>query len=139
MDFIVADILSGELVPILLGDSPETVETAQRMHRKYGVISHVFCDRCKLSMRLSLCMKPHTVKHTANEMLMIRALTDFSEQLGNKDVILYLSPCTEEYARMVWDHRDMLERRFVIADMQEMERVWFGDGDEETSKKEARI
>ena len=138
MDFIVTDILSGELVPILLGYSPETTETAQRMYRKYGVISHVFCDRRNLSMRLSLCMKTHTVKHTAGEMLMMQALTDFSEQLGNKEVILYLIPCSEEYARMVWNNRDTLERRFVIADKQEMERVWFGDTAEESPKKEAQ-
>ena len=138
MDFIVTDILSGELVPILLGYSAETIETAQRMYRKYGVISHVFCDRRTLSMRLSLCMKPHTVRHTANEMLMMQALLDFSEQLGNKEVILYLIPCSEEYARMVWEQRDTLERRFVIADKQEMERVWFGNGRDDSLIKEAR-
>ena len=138
MDFIVADILSGELVPILLGYSAETNETAQRMYRKYGVISHVFCDKRTLSMRLSLCMKTHTVRHTANEMLMLQALTDFSEQLGNKEVILYLSPCTEEYVRMVWENRDALERRFVLADKQEMERVWFGDCAENDLQKEVR-
>lgn len=136
MDFIVTDILSGELVPVLLGYSAETSETAQRMYRKYGVISHVFCDKRPLSMRLSLCIKSHTVKHTANEMLMMQALTDFSEQLGNKEVILYLIPCTEEYARMVWEHRDSLERRFVLADKQEMERVWFGE--DASPEKEVR-
>ena len=139
MDFIVTDILSGELVPVLLGFSQETNETAQRMYRKYGVISHVFCDKRSLSMRFSLCMKIHTVKHTANEMLMMQALTDFSEQLGNKEVILYLIPCTEEYMRMVWNHRDALERRFVIADKQEMERVWFGEDAKASDKKEVRV
>ena len=138
MDFIVTDILSGELVPVLLGYSAEANETAQRMYRKYGVISHVFCDRKTLTMRLSLCMKPHTVKHTANEMLMMQALIDFADQLGNKEVILYLIPCTEEYARMVWEQRDTLERRYVLADKQEMERVWFGNDTENTTAKEAR-
>ena len=138
MDFIVADILSGELVPVLLGYSAEANETAQRMYRKYGVLSHVFCDRRTLAMRLSLCMKAHTVKHTDNEMLMMQALTDFAEQLGNKEVILYLIPCTEEYTRMVWEHRDTLERRFVIADKQEMERVWFGEDTEKALQEEVR-
>ena len=137
MDFIVTDVLSGELVPILLGYSPEAHETAQRMYRKYGVISHVFCDKRNLSMRLSLCMKPHTVKHTANELLMMQALTDFSDQLSNKEVILYLIPCTEEYAKMVWEYREQLERRFVIADKQEMEHVWFGNDKKDSLDKEA--
>jgi hypothetical protein len=49
---------------------------------------------------------------------------------------LYLIPCTEEYARMVWEHRDSLERRFVLADKQEMERVWFGE--DASPEKEVR-
>ncbi len=127
MDFIKQDALSGELIPVLLGQSAEAYETAHRMYRRYGVVSHVFCDHITLSMRLSLCMKFHTVRHTADERLMLEALNDFSEQLGHADVILYLIPCTEIYANMVWHHRDELERRYVIADKQEMERVWFGD------------
>ena len=43
MDFIVKDILSGELVPVLLGVSPEAMQTARRLFRKYGVVSHLFC------------------------------------------------------------------------------------------------
>lgn len=133
MDFIMTDVLSGELVPVLLGLSVEANETAHRMYRKYGVVSHVFCDKIPLPMRLTLCMKYHIIRHTSGEMLMIRALTDFAEQLGNADVILYLIPCTESYANMVWSHRDELERRFVIADKPEMLRVWFGEDAEVTN------
>lgn len=128
MDYIVKDILSGELVPVLLGLSSETAETARRMYRKYGVISHVFCDKIPLSMRLSLSMKYHIVPHSAkNDRLMIKALTDYAEQLGNAEVILYLIPCTERYANMLWQNRDALERVYVLADKPEMERVWFGE------------
>ena len=127
MDFIVNDILSGELIPVLLGDSPEANETARRMFRQYGVVSHVFCERVSLIRRFSLCMKFHTVQHTANERLLLEALTDFAKQLGNADVILYLIPCTEGYANLIWHNRELLERYFVIADKKEMERVWFGE------------
>ncbi len=126
MDFIVTDILSGELVPVLLGLSTEVMETARRMYNKYKVVSHVFCDRIPLALRFSLCVKCHTVKHTTNEVLMLRALLDFSEQLGNKDIILYLIPCTEQYAGMIFHNRDLLERHYVIASREEMETVWFG-------------
>lgn len=129
MEYIINDILSGEIVPILLGISPEANETAHRMYRKHGVISHVFCDRVPFAMRLSLCMKYHTVPHTSDERLMLHALLDFADQLGNADLILYLIPCTESYANMIWHNRDLLERRFVIADKQEMQRVWFGENE----------
>ena len=133
MDFIMADILSGELIPVLLGISPEVSETAHRMYRQYGVVSHVFCDKIPLAMRLSLCMKFHVIRRTTDQRLLTQALNDFAEQLGNADVILYLIPCTEEYAAMVWEQREDLERRFVIADRAEMDRVWFGE-DLPTSK-----
>ncbi len=141
MDFIMTDVLSGELVPVILGMSPEANETARRMYRKYGVVSHIFCDRIPISMRLSLCMKFHVIHHSEhNDRLMLDALADYAKQLGNADIILYLIPCTERYASMIWENRDELERRYVIADKPEMERVWFGEADEkqEGNRHEAK-
>lgn len=139
MDFIMADILSGELIPVLLGISPEVSETAHRMYRQYGVVSHVFCDKIPLAMRLSLCMKFHVIRRTTDQRLLIQALNDFAEQLGNADVILYLIPCTQEDAAMVWEQREDLERRFVIADRAEMHRVWFGEDLPTQKRKEEPI
>jgi len=127
MDFVTEDILSGELVPVILGISPEAVQTAQRMYKKYNVISHVFCDKIPLALRFSLCMKYHVIHKTLGEQLMLHALKEFSEQFGHADVILYLLPCSEYYAKFVWEHHDDLECRFVIADRPEMYRVWFGE------------
>lgn len=127
MDYIKPDALAGELVPVLLGLSQEVSETARRMYRDYGVVSHVFCEKIPLAMRLSLCMKFHLIKHTSDERLMTEALQDFAVQLGRADVILYLIPCTEEYANFVWKNCEDLERKFVIASKEEMYRVWFGE------------
>jgi len=127
MDYIKKDALSGELIPVLLGLSQEVNETAHRMYRQYGVVSHVFCEKIPLAMRLSLCMKFHLIKHTSDERLMTQALHDFADQLGNAEVILYLIPCTEEYASFVWKHCENLEGKFVIASKEEMYRVWFGE------------
>ena len=77
-------------------------------------------------MRLSLCMKFHRIPSTKNEQLLLQALSDFADQLSNADLILYLIPCNEHYTKLVWDHTEELERRFVLADRAEMERVWFG-------------
>ena len=126
MEYIMNDVLSGAIVPVLLGVTPEASDTAHRMYRQHGVISHVFCDRIPFSMRLSLCMKFHRVPETTDERLMLQALTDFADQLGNADLILYLIPCNEHYTKLVWDHAEELERRFVIADREEMDRVWCG-------------
>ena len=126
MEYIMNDVLSGAIVPVLLGVTPEASDTAHRMYRRHGVMSHVFCDRIPLVSRLSLCMKFHRVPETAGEQLLLQALADFADQLGNADLILYLIPCNEHYTKLVWDHVEELERRFVIADRAEMDRVWFG-------------
>ena len=54
MDYIVKDTLAGEIIPVLLGVSTEVNETAHRMYREYGVVSHVFCEKIPLPMRLSM-------------------------------------------------------------------------------------
>lgn len=120
------DVLSGAIVPVLLGMTAEASETAHRLYRRHGVMSHVFCDKIPLTSRLSLCMKFHRIPTTVGDALMLQALSDFADQLGNADLILYLIPCNEHYTKLVWDHAENLERRFVIADRDEMDRVWFG-------------
>ena len=135
MDYITEDILSGDLIPVLLGFSQETVETARRMYRKHNVVSHVFCDRIPLPLRISLCMKFHTVTHTTGDRLMVEALSDFAKRFQHTDALLYLIPCTETYANLIWRNRTELESRFVIANLGEMRRVWFGT----KIKKEERI
>ncbi len=136
MDYITEDILAGELVPVLLGFSGETVETARRMYHTHNVVSHVFCEHVPLTMRISLCMKFHTVVHTSGDRLMVTALEDFASRYQNTDILLYLIPCTEAYANLLWRNRAELESRFVIADRMEMERVWFGTS---TVGKEKKI
>ena len=126
MDFITEDILAGDLVPVLLGYSQEAVETARRMYRTHNVLSHVFCEPLPLPLRISLCMKFHTVTHTSGDRLMVEALEDFARHLKKTDVLLYLIPCTEAYANLVWRNRAELESYFMIADKPEMDRVWFG-------------
>ncbi len=135
MDYMKPDILSGELIPVLLGVSLEVSETAHRLYRQYGVISHVFCEKVPLALRLSLCMKFHTVRQTTDNRLLLEALCDFAAARAGRDGILYLIPCTEEYAHLVWDKKELLESLYVIADRAEMYRVWFGEDLPEPSLK----
>ena len=116
MDFIVPEILSGELVPVLLGCSVHTAELSLKIFRRYGVVSHVFCNKIPLSLRFSAFLRFHKVGKTRGQALMTTALLDFAEQMGNADVILYLFPCSEEYVDFLWDQQEALESRYVLAD-----------------------
>ena len=137
VETVLKEALTGDLVPVLLGTSPETQETAQRLFRQYGVVSHVFCEKIPLPLRLSLSMKFHPIPTTSGEQLMLQALLDFSSQLEHADVIPYLIPCTEHYAHLVWQNRDTLECRFLLADRAGIEKVWFGKYTEKEVQKDA--
>lgn len=127
MNYIGNELLSGEIVPVLLGVSPEAVETAREMFRKYRVLSHVFCQEIPLPYRFMLSMKFHKVRHSSHDRMMITALEDFANQIVSADVILYLIPCTEEYTRLIWRNREQLETRYVISSPTEIHRTWFGE------------
>ena len=126
MDYINQDILSGEIVPVLLGISPEATQTARQLFRQYGVVSHLFCDKIPLSMRLTYCIKFHQIPYSTGNRMVLTALKDFAAQLGNSDLILYLIPCTVSLANFVWQNRAELECHYVIAGQPEMEQVWYG-------------
>lgn len=127
MNYIGNEILSGEIVPVLLGASPETAETSRQMFRKYRVLSHVFCEKIPLPYRFMLSMKFHVVRHSRHDRILITALEDFADQITTADVILYLIPCTEEYNNLIWRNRDRLETRYVIASPTEIRKRWFGE------------
>ena len=105
MQFIESEILAGELVPVLLGQSVETNETAKRIFRRYRLISHVFCEKKPRVFGLTFCTKYHIIRHAAGEGLMLTALLDFAKRLANADVIYYLIPCTVDYANFVWRYQ----------------------------------
>ncbi|MBQ1963662.1 MAG: hypothetical protein II369_06045 [Clostridia bacterium] len=116
MDLLKAESLAGTLQPVFVGISAESVETARKLHRSHGVISHVFCRRVSLPLRLSVCMRFHVIPEVAKGRLLLQSLQDFAERTENADTLLCLIPASAQYAAFLRRHRDALERHFVLAD-----------------------
>lgn len=116
MEEITKNLLRGDMIPILLGLSSGTLEKAKELSQRCDSVSHIFCARVPLLFRFSIYMRFHRISHTSGERLMLQALLDFSDQMRERDTILYLVPCTGEYGVMVQKNRALLERRFVIAE-----------------------
>ena len=114
MEELTKNASRGDLIPVLLGLSQKTLESAKLLRQRCDAVSHVFCTLVPFPLKFSFYMRFHRVGHTKGETLMLRALLDFSEQIGNQDTILYLIPCTREYAAMIQRNRKLLESRFVI-------------------------
>jgi hypothetical protein len=108
--------LSGGLVPVLLGDDTDAREVAKNLHRRYGVLSHVFCHKPSMSLRLSIYTKLHTVRFTQGENLLIHALLDFARQLDHADRILCLIPCSSYYESLLQSNHKELEAYYVLTD-----------------------
>lgn len=133
MDLLNQESLAGSLQPVLVGISAESVETARQIYRKHGVISHVFCKKVSLPLRLSVCMKFHVVPATAGSRLLLQALEDFADRAENADTLLCLIPASSQYAAFLRRHRELLERRFVLAEPPQSPRVRLG-ADSSTEK-----
>ncbi len=136
MEEITKNISPRELIPVLLGYGMTTREAAYRLFRKHSVASHVFCQPLPFPLRLSPFMRFHIVGKTENEELMFQALCDFACQLENRDVVLYLIPCTKGYTDMLKRHKKSLERFYVFADQRQCSLLFYnrkltqgGDGD----------
>lgn len=117
MDLFRLESLAGALQPVFVGISTESVETARKLHRSHGVISHVFCRKVSLPLRLSVCMKFHVIPATAKSRLLLQALQDFAERSADSDTLLCLIPASAQYAAFLRRHSDLLERHFVLADL----------------------
>ena len=101
MEEITKNTVRGDMIPVLLGLSSKTLEKARELAQRCDSVSH---------------MRFHRINRTHKERLMLQALLDFSDQMKDRDTILYLVPCTREYTAMVQRNRALLESRFVIAE-----------------------
>lgn len=116
MQFLTNDALSESLVPVLIGCSGKSLQSASSFHRQYGVLSHLFSDHIPFFYYLFPLFKFHRVRATRDEALLLQALLDFAKQLENADRLLYLVPCTAFYHDFVAAHKTELEGAFVLCD-----------------------
>ena len=119
MDFLAVEASARELVPVLLGSAADTYDVSHTLYRAFGVISHVFCPRVPLSMRLSLCTKFHKIPKTSQNRLLSEALLDFAEQQTDTDRVLCLIPCSRSAAAVAKALQGELESHFVFLSAQE--------------------
>ena len=128
MDFIESGVLSGEVLPILLGNSTEGFAFAHRVFRSSKSTSHVFCEKPPFLSPFLSWLEFHTIPKTLDDRLLCEALLDFASQYQHTDTILYLIPCTERYAGMLWYHGAKLESHFVIGDTVPFAATWLEKG-----------
>lgn len=119
MDFLTVKADARELIPVLLGSATDTYDVSHTLYRAFGVISHVFCTRIPLPMRLSICTKFHKIPRTTQNRLLSEALLDFAEQQKNTDLVLCLIPCSQSAAAVAKALQGELEGHYIFLSAQE--------------------
>ena len=124
MDYLANELRAGELAPVLLGNSGHSKAVSRQFFYRYGMISHIFCNRVSFFGRFfSLTAKYHPVNGFEKDELLLIALKDFAKSVQNRDIVLFLIPGTEKAKQFIRRNREQLEADFVLADARALAKL----------------
>lgn len=107
------------LVPVLLGNGTQPIKIARGLHKRYGVLSHIYCSRPALCAHFCACVRlVRTPSYLRGELLCADLLA-FSEQYP--DLLFCLIPCTEEYRVFCTAYAQALESHYVIVQPEQLQ------------------
>ena len=104
--------LNRVLVPVLLGDGAQALKIARRLHRRYGVLSHLYCSRPSLGAYLCASVRVVRVPAFLQGELLLNDLCTFAAEYP--DLMFCLIPCTEDHEHFCAAHAAELEAYYVI-------------------------
>lgn len=105
------NILHEFLIPVLLGGTKDAFLISNVFSEKYRVISYVFGNKFYWRFILNPNAYIRKVKSESDELLCM-ILSSFAEK--HSDSLLWLVPCSDEYAAFVQRNTDFLETMYVI-------------------------
>lgn len=106
------------LVPVLLGDSFLALRIALKLHKRYGVISHLYCTQPGLLAHLCSCVRIVRTPPYLQGELLCTDLRAFAKEYP--DLLFCLIPCTEEGKVFCVTHAAELEAYFLIVDAEQL-------------------
>ena len=111
--------LNRVLVPVLLGDGTGTLKIARRLYRDYGVISHLYCTRPRISAHFCHFVRVVRIPDFMQGALLCRDLCAFAAEYP--DLLFCLIPCTEDYEHFCLAHQAALETHYVIVQPEQLQ------------------
>ena len=95
-------------IPVMLGDDPALFGL---LRRKYGDVVHVFSEKCRLSLRLSMYAEFHRLKEILPEILLMY-LKSFASDFANGKIPVIISDKAHENA--LYAIKNQLETDFLV-------------------------
>lgn len=109
------------LVPVLLGSSAQTLKIARRLHRRYGVISHLYCPHPRLAAHICTCLRVVRIPTFLQGALLCGDLCAFAAEYP--DLLFCLIPCTENYEHFCAAHQAELESYYLIIHPEQLQNA----------------
>ena len=111
--------LNRVLVPVLLGNGVQPIKIARRLHRRYGVLSHIYCSRPAFLAHFCACVRIVRTPAFLQGELLCNDLRAFATEYP--DLLFCLIPCTEDYKIFCAAHATELEAYYVIVQPEQLQ------------------
>ncbi len=112
--------LNRVLVPVLLGDGADALKIARRLHRRYGVLSHLYCTRPGLLTHFCSFVRIVRMPAFLQGELLCNDLRAFAMEYP--DLMFCLIPCTEAFEHFCAAHAADLEAYYVIVQPEQIQK-----------------
>ena len=103
-----------DYIPVMLGDDPALFGL---LRRKYGEIVHIFSEKCRLSMRISMYAEFHRLKKVFPEILLMY-LKSFASDFAKGKIAVIIADKAHE--RALDAIKNDLETDFIILSREEL-------------------
>ena len=111
--------LNRVLVPVLLGDGAQPVRIARGLHKRYGVLSHIYCSRPALLVHFCACVRVVRTPSYLQGDLLCQDLCTFAKEYP--DLLFCLIPCSDDYKIFCTAHAAKLESYYVMVQPEQVQ------------------
>ena len=102
-----------KIIPVLLGADLNCYSVARAFHEAYGVKSYAFGRYALGTTKYSKIVKFHIVEDVDTKEVLLPTLEKFAEE--HDDALLILIGCTDAYADLIIENKDILSKRYFCA------------------------
>lgn len=102
-----------KIIPVLLGADLNCYSVARAFHEAYGVKSYAFGRYALGTTKYSKIVKFHIVEDVDTKEVLLPTLEKFAEE--HDDALLILIGCTDAYADLIIENKDVLSKRYFCA------------------------
>lgn len=111
-DAIARNVISGSVLPMLLGDNKDSRRLARRLFWHFNLRSHIFARKCSLTLSLMLSAVFSPLPDSDSDEFVLMTVERFAAE--HDEMTFLLVTCSKEAEAFIEKNRSALENRFLI-------------------------